>query len=318
MSQHDMNIANQGFPAFRADLNDALGALVSNSSGATAPSTTFAHQFWMDTAADPSILKVRNADNDAWITLGTFNQTADTFTPSGVTSDKIEEGNSKVEVVDTGTGYIVFEVDGAEVARFNPDQLVTKAGTVSAPAIAPTGDLNTGIYFPAADNIGFATGGTIRGRWTTDGLCFGSDTAAANALDDYEEGTFTPTFTSTGASFSYSQQYGFYTKIGREVICKIWIRGQSSGTTSNALIITGLPFTSASTTGNFASATFGQFFQVDYPTSSNVIQGLIDPNDSQLKLAFSQDDAGTSPLTAAAVDQATSSGFILSITYIPA
>lgn len=74
-----MNIANQGFPAFRADLNNALGALVSNSSGATAPSTTFAHQFWVDTAANPSILKIRNADNDAWITIGEIDQTDDKF-----------------------------------------------------------------------------------------------------------------------------------------------------------------------------------------------------------------------------------------------
>ena len=85
MAQHDMNIANQGFPAFRSDLNDALGALVSNSSGATAPSTTFAHQLWVDTAADPSVLKIRNADNDAFITIGTINQTNDTITltPAG-------------------------------------------------------------------------------------------------------------------------------------------------------------------------------------------------------------------------------------------
>ena len=79
MAQHDMNIANQGFPAFRSDLNDALAALVSNSSGATAPSTTFAHQMWVDTAADPSILKIRNADNDAWITIGQIDQTGDKF-----------------------------------------------------------------------------------------------------------------------------------------------------------------------------------------------------------------------------------------------
>jgi hypothetical protein len=74
-----MNIANQGFPGFRADLNDALGALVSNSSGATAPATTFAHQFWVDTSANPSILKVRNADNDAFITIGEIDQTGDKF-----------------------------------------------------------------------------------------------------------------------------------------------------------------------------------------------------------------------------------------------
>ena len=80
MSQHDMNIANQGFPAFRTDLNNALAALASTSAGSTAPSTTFAHQLWVDTAANPSILKIRNADNDAWISVGELNQTTDLLT----------------------------------------------------------------------------------------------------------------------------------------------------------------------------------------------------------------------------------------------
>lgn len=79
MAQHDYVIANQGFPAFRSDLNDALAAIVSNNSGATEPTTMFAHQMWVDTAADPSILKIRNADNDAWITVGALDQTGDTF-----------------------------------------------------------------------------------------------------------------------------------------------------------------------------------------------------------------------------------------------
>ena len=79
MAQNDMNIANQGFPAFRADLNDQLEALVTNSSGATEPSTKFPHQFWVDTAADPSVLKIRNEDNDAWITIGEIDQTGDKF-----------------------------------------------------------------------------------------------------------------------------------------------------------------------------------------------------------------------------------------------
>lgn len=70
-----MNIANQGFPAFRADLNSALVALVSNNSGTSAPATTFADQWWYDTTN--SILKKRNKDNDAWISVLTFNETTD-------------------------------------------------------------------------------------------------------------------------------------------------------------------------------------------------------------------------------------------------
>lgn len=77
MSQHDLIIANQGFPAFRSDLNDGLQALGSLQSGATAPSTTYANMLWYDTANN--ILKIRNEDNDAWISLLTLNQTSDTL-----------------------------------------------------------------------------------------------------------------------------------------------------------------------------------------------------------------------------------------------
>jgi hypothetical protein len=75
MSQHDLNIANQGFPAFRADLNDALVALGSTNSGATAPATPYANQLWYDTANN--ILKIRNEDNDAWISIATLDQSGD-------------------------------------------------------------------------------------------------------------------------------------------------------------------------------------------------------------------------------------------------
>ena len=81
MSQHDLNIANQGFPAFRADLNAALEALVSSNSGATAPATTFANMPWYDTANN--IFKIRNEDNDAWISIFTLDQSTDAITAIG-------------------------------------------------------------------------------------------------------------------------------------------------------------------------------------------------------------------------------------------
>lgn len=65
MSQNDMTLADAAGAAFLADLNSALGALVTNSSGATAPSTTYAYQFWADTSA--GLLKMRNAANSAWL-----------------------------------------------------------------------------------------------------------------------------------------------------------------------------------------------------------------------------------------------------------
>ena len=81
MAQHDFNIANQTFPDTRTDINNAFAAMVSNSSGSSAPSTTYAYQLWYDTSND--ILKIRNADNDAFITLFSFNQSTDSVLVAG-------------------------------------------------------------------------------------------------------------------------------------------------------------------------------------------------------------------------------------------
>ena len=328
MATHDYNIANQGFPAFRADLNDALAAIVSNNSNATAPATTFAHMLWVDTAANPSVLKIRNADNDAWITIGSINQTDDKFklTPAdGVSTDTISELTSAAGVT----------VDGV---LLKDSGVVTGAGTVSAPVYSTTGDTNTGIFFPAADQVAITTGGTQRAlvdasgnvgvrssggttptydfstlgeglffrywdssgtrfadlvaigntpagatqnmrfftntgsapgtavermRLTSDGylrmasgsggIQFGGDTAAANALDDYEEGTWTPAFDAASGSATYTNQQGTYTKIGRQVTAVFYI----TVNTSSSLVatgISGLPFTGSST--NYAGTSF--------------------------------------------------------------
>jgi len=81
MSQHDFDIANQTAPNARADINLALKALASNSSGSVAPTTTFANMTYYNTATN--ILYKRNEADSAWITLGTVDETAGTFTPSG-------------------------------------------------------------------------------------------------------------------------------------------------------------------------------------------------------------------------------------------
>ena len=70
MATHDYDIANQSGSAFRSDLNNALQAIVTINSSSSAPATTFAYQYWVDTSASPALLKQRNAANDGWITQG--------------------------------------------------------------------------------------------------------------------------------------------------------------------------------------------------------------------------------------------------------
>jgi hypothetical protein len=192
---------------------------------------------------------------------------------------------SIINSTDTGSGGLITTGDSSDelqlqtaettaVTITSGQQSAFIAGTAAAPAVTTTGDLNTGIYFPAADNIGFTTGGTIRGRWTTDGLCFGTDTAAANALDDYEEGTWTPVIGGSGGESgqSYTNQIGLYTKVGKIVTASFLCILSAKGTITGDVRIKGLPFTADATANQRGAGTVGVFF--NFATNINWI-GLV-------------------------------------------
>jgi len=125
MSQSDYVIDNQTAPNFRADLNLALQALASTSSGATAPSTTYANMLWYDSGTN--ILKMRSEADDAWINLGTLDQSLNTFVPAGVaelTQVQVEDDTSTV------FGQVSGERLGQAVAA-NAQGSITLLGTLT-------------------------------------------------------------------------------------------------------------------------------------------------------------------------------------------
>ena len=89
------------------------------------------------------------------------------------------------------------------------------------------------------------SGQRFKNLYLSGGVYLGG-TTSTNYLDDYEEGTFTPTFngSSTNPSVSYTFQYGTYTKIGNLVYLAINVNGSISGG-SGVLEIRGWPFTAA-------------------------------------------------------------------------
>ena len=120
MATHDYVIANQGFPAFRSDLNSALAAIVSNNSNGSSPSTTYAYQMWYDTGTN--IWKMRNADNDAWISLATFNQTNDTV--------NFNDSAATVAGISTSASATVLTLANGSVA-LNPAGFVSVGGAAT-------------------------------------------------------------------------------------------------------------------------------------------------------------------------------------------
>ena len=113
MAQHDYNIANQSFPSFRTDLNNALSAVVTNNSGTSVPSTTFANSFFYDETNN--VLKFRNEDNDAYITIMGFDQTADTttnvVTDANHTFTKAQRGSTDTDTTNTGNVTLDFDTN---------------------------------------------------------------------------------------------------------------------------------------------------------------------------------------------------------------
>ena len=167
----------------------------------------------------------------------------------------------------------IVDVGADETKKVTIADLLENAGSgnASAAAFAFDGDADTGMYRTGANALGFTTGGT--GRLFIDssgnvgigtpspavacdvvgqvrastGILFGSDTAAANALDDYEEGAWTPGIAAETGSFTaltVDNVRSIYTKVGNVVTIQCFIRTDNYDETgaSGNLIITGLPY----------------------------------------------------------------------------
>jgi hypothetical protein len=98
MSQHDFDIANQTAPNTRADLNLALKALASTSSGVSAPTTTYANMLYYNTS-DNNLYK-RNEADSGWITVGSFNEAGNNFIPNSLaTKAEAEVGTANIKLM---------------------------------------------------------------------------------------------------------------------------------------------------------------------------------------------------------------------------
>tara|TARA_B110000503_G_scaffold56831_1_gene90977 strand:+ start:1118 stop:2599 length:1482 start_codon:yes stop_codon:yes gene_type:complete len=143
------------------------------------------------------------------------------------------------------------------------------------------------------------------------GITFNGDTAAANALDDYEEGTCTMGVSFGGASVGvvYFTNIGTYTKIGRQVTVNGYIRLTNKGSSLGAAKITGLPFTIASGVSNYSAPSF--YF--DNIIFTNQFQGYSEVGTTNLVLTETTTLGVTTPITNA--DFANNSEVILLLTY---
>lgn len=159
MSQNDFNLANQGFPQMRSDMNSALQALASNSSGATAPSTTYAYQCWYDTSSN--ILKFRNAANSAWINFASFDQVAGTFSILGSVStlQGLTASVAELNFVDGVTSAIQTQLNAKMSTASFPDLVAIEALSSTGITVRTGSNAYAQRSIVAGDNV-IVTNGT--------------------------------------------------------------------------------------------------------------------------------------------------------------
>jgi hypothetical protein len=157
MAQSDQVVQNATFPTVRADINDNLAALYSQSSGPSAPTTTVAFQPWIDTSSSPPVWKIRNAANTGWITIGILDPAG--FESGGVTP--IVNGGTGQTTASGAINALVPSQSG------NNDYFLQTNGTSVLWAAAAAGVSvqvfsSSGTYTPSANKtsfVVFCTGG---------------------------------------------------------------------------------------------------------------------------------------------------------------
>ena len=155
MAQHDQVISDQAGLAFLSDLNNALTAIFSNNSGATAPSVTAPYMWWVDTTA--GWLKQRNAADNAWInkmpladamsTVGALlfsaADAAAARTALAVLSSAENQTQSAIRFTAAGTGDAITGTLSPAIASYAAGLRVTTTPGGSNTVTGPTLNLNS-------------------------------------------------------------------------------------------------------------------------------------------------------------------------------
>ena len=192
--------------------------------------------------------------------------------------------NSAIELYFDSSKRIATTTTGMSVTRQNAGEyfnINANYGASGDQAIECSGDLTF-----------YTNGSSIAARLDQDGLKFNADTAAVNALDDYEEGTFTATC-SNGVTLHSSQDLCTYTKIGRQVTVRGQVRVNDENGGNQDFIITNLPFVNQSGDGEGSSSTVGavRIWDQNIPSNAIDVVCVADGNDNDLDFWINRDDA---------------------------
>ena len=169
----------------------------------------------------------------------------------------------------------------------------------------------TGAIAYGTHDLGYSAA-TFRDLYLSGGVYLGG-TAAANHLDDYEEGTFTPITlgSTTAGTGTYGFQHGSYTKVGNLVTVNIYV-DTTSHTGTGSLRVGGLPFTVKGGSDQYAAVSFGELVSVT-KTADTIISGYTLPTTTTI--GIQQIAIGTTETTTASVPMDGLSRLLLTVTY---
>lgn len=199
-----------------------------------------------------------------------------------------------------GDGFSLFTSGGSGTGT-----LTFATATTGLMTLSVTGNLGIGVTPACILDISGASGGQIKFPATQNA------SANVNTLDDYEEGTFTPTIigNTTAGTGTYTTQVGSYTKVGQAVSIQIRL-SWTAHTGTGSMFVSGLPFTTLSG-GVQPSFTVGDARDIAL-TASNILTLFSDANTTLIQ--FIQTPVGGGASLNVPID--TSATIILAGTYI--
>ena len=161
-----------------------------------------------------------------------------------------------VDMVESTSTYLILEAPNTIIRNLAGDEAYAKFFGNGSVELYHNGTKQcetsaNGLAFPSGKGIDFSAQTATSASGAS---------ATSEILDHYEEGTWTPVYESTGGTYGYTTQTGYYTKVGNQVSVSAYIRTSSVSASSHNLIkVTGLPFAEGKgqrTPGSVRSASF--------------------------------------------------------------
>jgi hypothetical protein len=179
-----------------------------------------------------------------------------TLTAAGVITNNFPSSSGNIVALNNTAGekFVVAGDGGGIFFGTEAASTHTSLRVIAADSVVSTFS-TAGLAITGLTDISAATSGQIKFPATQNA------SANSNTLDDYEEGTWTPTITRSGTAptVTYTAQVGFYTKIGNTVTCTVALGWSANTGGSGYWYVASLPFTSKNSANCVASSAIGDY-----------------------------------------------------------